>query len=140
MANEIKLSFVVAQTDLYAIVFNAAGQVYDLVTAAFETFDDSQIERYDVPLVEAGDRSGFYLGTFPVIASGVYQVVAYQGDKADTNNDTPVGSKTMHWDGTDEIDVSSGINVGFWLGTAVTLRDGIPVVVARNNNEQYWED
>ena len=103
MANEIKCQYAIDITTLYACVFNSSGQVYDLTDPGWETFDDSLIDRYDIPLTEVGDNSGLYTGTFPAIVAGVYTVVCYNGDKGNPNDDTVIGNGEMCWDGTAEI-------------------------------------
>ena len=112
---KVPLHYKVGQTDLYMCVFSPSGQVRDVVNVNWEAFDDAQIDNYDVPFVEVGDKSGFYEATFPILAAGVYPVTAYQGDKGDPNDDKVIGGGVMHWDGSAEIDVSTVTTIITWV-------------------------
>ena len=103
MSDEIKVDYQPGESNLYCCVFNSALQVRDITNSNWETFDDSQIDNYDIPLTEAGDRSGVYKTTFPILDAGVYIVKSYQGDKSDPNDDDGIGAGIMYWNGIAEI-------------------------------------
>jgi hypothetical protein len=108
MANEIKAKFTANAVDLYACVFNSLKQVYDVVGVSWVTWDDANIENYDIALAENGG-GGLYFANFPVIAAGVYTVVVYQGSQIAT--DDVIGSGVMNWDGTAEIVYSGSVKL-----------------------------
>ena len=109
MANEIRMTYDPNET-LYAVIFNAAGQVWQTTTTSFVTYDDDNQANYDIALTEAGDDSGEYRGTFPGgIAAGVYSVQGWAqagGSPVQDNDERLGGVGTMHWDGSAEITVS----------------------------------
>ena len=108
MANEIKAKYTANAIDLYACVFNSLKQVYDVVGASWVTWDDANIDNYDIALAENGG-GGLYFADFPVIAAGNYTVVVYQGTKIAT--DEVVGSGGMTWDGTAEVVYSGSVKL-----------------------------
>ena len=108
MANEIKAKFTVNANDLYACVFNSSKQVYDVVGANWETWDDAQIDNYDIALSENGG-GGLYFADFPAVATGTYSVVVYKGAKIAT--DEVIGSGEITWDGTAEVIYSGSVKL-----------------------------
>jgi len=108
MSNEIKAKFTANVIDLYACIFNDLKQVYDLAGASWVTWDDPNIDNYDIALSENGG-GGLYFADFPVIAAGNYTVVVYQGAKLST--DEVVGSGVMTWDGTAEVVYSGSVKL-----------------------------
>ena len=109
MANEIRITYDPNET-LYAVIFNAAGQVWQTTTTSFVTYDDDNQANYDIALTEAGDDSGEYRGTFPGgIAAGIYSVQGWAqagGSPVQDDDERLGGVGTMHWDGSAEITVS----------------------------------
>lgn len=111
MSDEIRATYTENES-LYAMIFNAAGQVWDTTSgpAAFEAFDDAQVANYDIAMVEQGDDSGEYRGDWPTMDAGVYSVQVWNA--ANPGNpvwadDTRVGiTGTMYWDGSAEINHS----------------------------------
>jgi len=108
MANEIKAKFTANAVDLYACVFNSLKQVYDVIGASWETWDDANIENYDIALAENGG-GGLYFADFPALAAGVYTVVVYKGTQI--AGDEVIGSGVMNWDGTFEIVYSGSVKL-----------------------------
>ena len=108
MANEIKAKFTANAVDLYACVFNDLKQVYDINGASWVTWDDVNIDNYDIPLAENGG-GGLYFADFPALAAGVYTVVVYQGSQIAA--DDVVGSGVMNWDGNAEIVYSGAVKL-----------------------------
>ena len=113
MANEIKCTYESGHT-LYALIFNAAGQVWDQTNdggnGSFEAYAAASIDNYDVPLLEIATASGQYRGTFDShVSAGVYSVVLYyQPGASPAITDSQLGhASTMYWDGTAEITQST---------------------------------
>ncbi len=108
MANEIKAQYKQDEGNVYACVFNSSKQVCTVATGVFGTWNDSNIDDYDVALAENGG-GGMFWGDFPTtIAAGNYTVVAYQGDKDASGDDIELGSSEIRWDGTGETTFASG--------------------------------
>ncbi len=109
MANEIQVSYDTGAT-LYALVFNAAGQVWQLTTNTFVAYVAANIDNYDIVLSEIATNSGQYRGTFDSdIAAGVYAAVLFEqaGAGPVAADDERVGDTgIMHWDGSAEITIS----------------------------------
>ena len=126
MANEIKVQYQPDEANVYACVFNADKQVYDVVGNNWETWDDAQIDNYDIVLTENGGGGMFY-GDFPAaIAAGRYSVTAFQGAK--TATDKVLGSGNIVWNGSAEvfdIDTSGRVDVGKVLGDTPMDEDSI---------------
>ena len=108
MANEIRATYDTGST-LYALVFDAAGQVWQLTTNTFVAYAAANIDNYDIALSEIATASGQYRGTFDSdIAAGVYSVVLFEqaGGSPVVADDQRIGVPgKMIWDGSAEIDL-----------------------------------
>ncbi len=111
MGNELKHLHDTTGSTLYAVVFNAAGQIWDTTgTPAFEALTTAAWANgdYDVAL-SAVDSSRWYLGTFPAtIAAGDYTLAIYEqvgGSPAFT--DTLLATTMMSWNGSAEVDATA---------------------------------
>ena len=106
MANEIQVTYDTGAT-LYALVFDAAGQVWQLTTNTFVAYAAANIDNYDMAMSEIATNSEQYRGTFDSdIAAGVYSVVlfAQAGGSPDASADERIGETgVMHWNGSEEI-------------------------------------
>ncbi len=128
MSNEIKIDYGITAASLYALVLNASGQIYNGST--FETPAAASWGNYDITLAEQS-TTGIYLGTFPVIAAGIYGISArVRAGASPATTDAVVGSGQMNWGGTAEIvpfnvgtDVVSA-NLTQILGTVLTETAG----------------
>ena len=125
MANEIRATYDSGQT-LYVLIFNPAGQVWDVVGSNWENYAAAQQGNYDIPLSETATNSGQYRGTFPaVISAGAYSVVLFlQAGGAPVSTDERIGDTgIMHWDGSAEITIADASQTQRKLGlTAGELR------------------
>lgn len=110
MAAEIHFNYLTSK-NLYAAVFNTAGEVLRTSTEVFETWGTSgrTAVDYDITMTEtAAGASMHYIGTFPVIAAAVYRITVYErGNGTPVNSDIAIAEAEIHWDGTSEIDVST---------------------------------
>ncbi len=86
---------------VYAMIFNAAGQVADVVAQAFEAYDTASIANYDLAMTEQGTASRHYLAAFPAwIPAGMYRVTYYdQTGGAPAETDAIVAEEVVHWHG-----------------------------------------
>ncbi len=112
MAHELELQFQPGETNVYVCLFkNDSGTIKVNIAGGdtWEVFDDANIDNYDILISERGDESGFFTGTFPVIAAGRYVAVYYQGNKAEGTTQTVLTAEVMNWDGTAEIFTNSEI-------------------------------
>jgi uncharacterized phiE125 gp8 family phage protein len=110
MSNELQV-IGIADTNVYAVIRNAAAQVYQTTTQTFVTFVDANYANYDVALTEQGTSSGYYVGDFPtsITTAGTYYVVAYQRAGASPAiSDTVLGTGEIVWDGSAEVATPSG--------------------------------
>ena len=109
MANEIQASYDTGAT-LYALVFNAAGQVCTNPggTPSFVAYVPANQDSYDIPLSEVPTSSRQYRGSFPAISAGIYTVLVHERQGASpASTDPQRGSAApMHWDGSTEITIS----------------------------------
>lgn len=103
MANELQLAHAPTRT-VYAIIRNAAGQVWNGTT--FVDQDNDDWADYAVALDEIPEDGGFYAADFPAgVTAGAYGVVAYQqaGGQPALADDR-IGIGTLAWSGTAAID------------------------------------
>lgn len=92
---------------LYALVLNAAGQVWRTDTSVFEPPVTADWASYPVALTESG-TTGLYRGDFPAVAAGVYPLLVYRqlaGSPAAT--DALVGQGEREWSGTAVVSLAS---------------------------------
>lgn len=136
MAKEIQCVHTTAKT-VYAQIFNATGSVWN--GTSFEAYATANIANYDIALTEQGTASGIYMGDFPSLSAGLYNVIAREragGSPAEA--DVAIGVGIHHWDGSaliprgrlstsgadDLLDRSAGIE------TNRTLRQGLRLILA----------
>ncbi len=113
MANEIRATYDTGET-LYALIFNAAGEVWNVVGPSANTFAAyiaGNVSFYAIVMPEIATASTQYRGTFDAdIVAGVYSVSVYlqAGGPPVVADDDRIGeTATMYWDGAAEIDHST---------------------------------
>ena len=113
MAGEIQIQATSGAT-IYALIYNINGKIYN--GSDFETWSDANVDIYDIQLTEQG-TSGFYIGDFPAISSGLYSLVAKnQSGVSPSPGDLLTGAGNISWNGSEVIGgsglVEYEINVG----------------------------
>ena len=107
MSKEMKLDYQIGETDIWFTVWNESDQVA-VVTAgvwqSWTTWNNSNVGDYDT---DADDRGGGrFDANFPTSTpAGNYTYKAHQGAKDGTADG--LGSESIIWDGSAEIEVSS---------------------------------
>lgn len=98
MAGELQVSYRTAKT-VYVLVRNTAGQVYN--GSAFVTYATADYVGYAISLAEQGTASAYYVGDFPAVAAGRYNVIAKErvGSSPDETDPT-IGAETFDWNAT----------------------------------------
>jgi len=138
MADEIRLRYTSGLT-VYAIVRNASLQVYDAGDAAFEaqgTWNAARVDECDIVLTEtAATAYGWYVGTFPAVAAGVYYVEYYsQGGAAPDPTDLLLQGEVWAWSGTARL-------LGHVDGISLSAEaaDSLEVAAARIANKKEYD-
>lgn len=91
-------------TGLYAVVFDAAGQAYDVAAAGFEAASQGAWGDYAIALAEIGDASRIYAADLPAVAPGRYSVRVFEQVAASPSPaDLLLGEGDIDWDGAAEI-------------------------------------
>lgn len=99
MANELVLNYPTGAT-LYALVFNAVGQIYNGST--FETPAAANWANYDIAATEIA-TTGIYRATMPGVAAGAYGFTfRLQAGGSPAVGDITVGTGKIEWDGSAE--------------------------------------
>jgi len=94
---------------LYATVRNAGGQYYN--GAAFENFTLANWANYAIAMAETPAGGYLYLGNFPALAAGNYQVDVYQrAGAAAAVGDTILAGGSYNWSGTAEICLDASVS------------------------------
>jgi len=114
MADEIRATYDTGFT-LYALAFNAAGEVWNVAGGSansFTAYAAADIDNYDIPLGEIAVNSGQYRADWPVdvnMVEGIYSVVLFEqaGGAPVVADDERIGETgTMIWDGgSTEVDI-----------------------------------
>jgi len=119
MANEIVFNTTTGAT-LYALLFDATGQIYNVALATFGAPGSASWTDYDIALSEAATATGVYRGSMPAVAAGLYSyAIRSQAGGAPAVGDTAVGSGSLQWSGAYVI--PTGIS-GTMYGTLARLR------------------
>lgn len=108
MANEIGTATATGRT-LYAVVRNAAGQLWYTVTPAFEAYNAAHWTAYALALSEQG-ASGYYTASFPgaITTPGRYSIdVRQQLGGSPATSDPVVAGGSLVWSGTAEAFVTA---------------------------------
>lgn len=99
MANKIQIAYDATGSNLYALVRDADGLVWN--GSSFEAYVTANLGNYDIALTEQGTASRYYTADFPSVVAGIYAVIIYRrtgGSPAET--DTPLTGGSIEWDGT----------------------------------------
>lgn len=65
--------------NIYALIFNTSGQIYNNTSRGFDTYTDSSIDTWDLPLSENGSRRGQYtVSTTGIATIAKYDVEIYR--------------------------------------------------------------
>jgi hypothetical protein len=101
MAAEIQIGGITTGWTVYAVVRSSTGTV--LAGTTPEAFNAANWGTYDIPLTEQGS-TGYYVGTFPAVAAGVYSVEVRRqtggSPAAAVATDPYLGGGDVDWDGT----------------------------------------
>lgn len=123
MANEISLDYGTTGLTLYALIFNAVGQIWN--GATFETPLAANWATYATTMSEQS-TTGFYAGTFPVVAAGEYSVSIRRKMSGSVATTDPVyGAGQIAWGGTAVI-VPTGSGSGAFQYTITVQVSGVP--------------
>ncbi|HEY1922038.1 MAG TPA: hypothetical protein VGG44_04675 [Tepidisphaeraceae bacterium] len=116
--SNLATQFTSGQT-VYAIILNAAGQVWNANTSAFETPTAANWSHYAIAMTEqtAGNLTGIYTGSFPtgITTPGVYTIVFRQqsgGSPAATDGSAGMIGGQISWTGSAEGSSSSSSSSG----------------------------
>jgi hypothetical protein len=112
VAKELQAPIGVTGYTVYAVIRDAVGQVY--AGTAAEEFDTANWGTYVVPLTEQG-ATGYYVGDFPPLASGVYFLEVRR-----QTGGTPAAAVA-----TDPLRASGWVQ---WSGSAILPLAGLPVL------------
>lgn len=126
MADKIQLDAATG-ANVYAVIRNSAGQAYRADTAVFENYVTANLTltKYAIALAEQGTASGLYSVSFPVVAAGVYSVVAkYRASTNPAESDLSAGTGDVQWDGTAIVPLAAVKIVTDHLATALELNSG----------------
>jgi hypothetical protein len=101
MAGELQVTNTTG-TNMYALIRNENGLIWNGST--FVSYVTANLATYAVTLTEQGTASGYYIGTFPTVTLGLYNVVAYQrAGGSPAEGDTVKGAATVYWEGVRQI-------------------------------------
>lgn len=105
MASELQISYGVSGLTLYSVIRTTVGTVWN--GAAFVAFVGANWSTYAVTMTEQG-TSGYYVGNFPIVALGVYNVeTRVQAGGSPALTDLPAGSGIEEWTGTAVTSIAS---------------------------------
>lgn len=99
MSREIQLDPGRTGLTLFALVFDAGGQIWN--GSGLELPEDAHFSLYPVPLVEQG-TTGLYFGDMPEVPAGFYTVSIRKqvGVSPALSGRAVYGAGTLEWDGT----------------------------------------
>lgn len=98
MSQEIEVQWLPGKT-LYFLLRNSVGQVYN--GATFVAYATADLASYAIAATEQGTASGYYTATFPSVAAGIYNAVAFErAGGSPAEGDLNAGSGDILWDGT----------------------------------------
>jgi hypothetical protein len=105
MGNELIINYPTG-VNLYALLFDATGQIWN--GSAFTAPGAANWTDYDIAMTEVATATGIYRASMPAAAAGVYSfVVRKQAGASPAVADIVVGSGTIQWDGTAEVDLAA---------------------------------
>lgn len=109
MAGELQIDWMTGRT-VYFLVRSATAQVWN--GSALENYLTANYASYRIAGVEQGTASGFYTGTMPALAAGIYSITAReQGGALAAETDQTVGVGTLSWTGTAVAAILNALNV-----------------------------
>lgn len=109
MSKEISPVAYLPSKNLYAVIFDALFQAWNVGGAALEAYNPSATsdqDDYDITLAESGSggvHTGIYSGDMPAdIPDGIYHIFVYEraGSDPDTTDGPPIWGMSGSWDGS----------------------------------------
>lgn len=94
MADQIQVQHSASGANLYALVRNSEGLVWD--GADFVPYATADLATYALAMTEQGVASAFYTCDFPIVPVGLYTVTVFVG-ASPAEGDTPVTSQSLEW-------------------------------------------
>ncbi len=115
ISNEIYHSYNEGNT-LYALIWRKADDlVWNNTDSQFDTYDDTDIDKYDVVLANQAD-SDYYSVDFPAAITSTtqqayrVQIMLQVAGGIHADNDIPIAQGEIFWDGVSEVDIGT-INI-----------------------------
>jgi len=86
---------------VYFQVRSATGTIWNTAGAALEAYATANIADYDIAGTEQGTSSGYYVGSMPAVAAGLYHIAAkVRLGGAPVESDPTVDMFDVDWDGS----------------------------------------
>ncbi len=132
MAGELIASFTPGRT-VYYMVFNRSGQIWNTVTAAFESYSTANLSQYAITSTEQGTASSIYIGSFPTaIPAGAYSIAGkWQAGSSPSESDQTIGTEDFQWNGSTVAALAD-------IPTSGVLGNFFPIRVARSQMIQNY--
>lgn len=121
--NELQADYLSGKT-VYYLLRNPVAQVWN--GSSFVAYATADYANYVISATEQGTSSGYYTGTMPSVAAGVYYLVAKErvgGSPAET--DITVGTGAVQWDGSAVLPLSGITSVAFSTANVNAVADGV---------------
>ena len=108
MTQELQADYLSGK-NVYFLLRNSAGQVWN--GSAFATYQTVNYSSYPITATEQGTASGYYVGTFPAVSLGVYNLLAKErAGVSPAETDVTVGTGVIQWTGSAIMDLNALID------------------------------
>jgi hypothetical protein len=124
MANEIQIATPFSSVTLWAIARSALGTVVKVSDGSLVAYVTANLANYVITMTQQGTASGYYTGTMPPAAAGIYFLTVYQqaaGSPAEGDRVNIVGSGWVEWDGAAVVPLSSRVKPADTLAAVTNL-------------------
>lgn len=86
--------------NVYGVLFNTEGQVYDTTTGSLTDYDGNNFGDYQIPFDTKTNSTSFYDTEFPdQLGNGKYMMSVFNGAGASETGDTHLEDMEVSWDG-----------------------------------------
>ncbi len=134
MANEIQCAHTATGKNLYALIRNSTGSVWN--GSSFVSYATANLSTYAISLTEQGTASRHYTATFSAsITAGFFAITVFERQGASPAEGDPLAAAgNIEWDGTNVCYLASRPSASDYTAARATKLDNLDATISSRGN------